>query len=37
MTEFMVKEATVFGVVTFLKEALHQIRFLTNLRNIQHK
>ena len=25
MIEFMVKEATVFGVVTFLNEALHQI------------
>ena len=36
MAEFTVKEVPLFRVVTFLNEALHQILFLRNLRNIQH-
>ena len=36
MTEFTVKEATVFRVATFLNKALRKIEFLRNLLNIQH-
>ena len=36
MTEFTVKEVTVFRVTTFLNEALCQMQFLGNLQNIQH-
>ena len=36
MTEFTVKDVTLFRVATFLSEALCQIKFLRNLRNIQH-
>ena len=35
MIEFTVKEVIVFRVVTFLNEALREIQFLKNLRNIQ--
>ena len=35
MIEFTVKDNTVFRVGTFLNEALHEIYFLRNLRNIQ--
>ena len=37
MTEFTVKEDTIFRVATFLNEVLGQIYFLRNLQNIQHK
>ena len=36
MMEFTVKEVSVFRVATFFNEALRQIYFLRNLRNIQH-
>ena len=36
MTEFTVKDVTLFRVATFLSEALCQIKFLRNLRNIQY-
>ena len=37
MTEFTVKQVTICRVATFLNEALRQIKFLRNLRNIKKK
>ena len=35
MTEFTVKEATLFRVITVMNEAFRQIKFIRSLRNIQ--
>ena len=36
MMEFTVREVTVFRFATCLNEAPHQIKFVNNLRNVQH-
>ena len=36
MTDFTLKEVTVFRAATILNEALHQMQFPRNLQNIQH-